>query len=125
MKSTLLLSCLLSLTVLHAQDTTAAAQIGEKLSNALIQKLSGELKAVMSAHGPVAALGFCSANAIKLTNEISDSSGGYTVKRVSLKERNSNNIPNKEESALLKEWETLLTSASPLPPYVLKPSAKG
>lgn len=125
MKSNLLILSLLASVALYAQDNPSTVQTGEKLSSALIQKLGGELKNVMSAHGPVAALGFCSANAIKLTKEVSDASGGYTLKRISLKERNPSNRATAEEKALFQEWEALIAAQKPLPPYTIKSSATG
>ncbi len=125
MKTTLFLASFLTLSTLYAQENPTSIQTGEKLSAALIQKLGGELKSVMAAHGPVTALGFCSANAIKLTKEVSDASGGYTLKRVSLKERNPSNGASAQEKALLKEWEALISAQQPLPPYAIRASAGG
>ena len=93
-----------------------SVQIGERVSTALIQKLSGQLKEQIIKNGPIAALGFCNASAQTLTQEVSTSSH-YNVKRVSLLERNPINRANAQESAILTAWQNSLNTAQPLPPY--------
>lgn len=116
--STLLLSSVMLSVSLNAQETSKeqTVQIGEKVSAALVQKLGGELKAQMAKNGPVAALGFCSSQAMTLTKEVSDTTH-YSVKRVTLHERNPQNRANAQESRILSAWQNKLKEAQPLPAY--------
>lgn len=84
-------------------NETAALQLGEKASAALVQKLGGELKAVMQKDGPVEAVNFCSKNAISLTHEVSKAHG-VKLKRVTLQQRNPLNRPNSEEIEIMNTW---------------------
>jgi predicted acyltransferase len=112
--STLLLSTLILSSSLIADSKSM--QIGDTVSTALIQKLGSELKAQMMTNGPVAALGFCNASAQTLTQEVSHSSH-YSVKRVSLLDRNPQNRANAQESAILNAWQNTLNTSKPLPSY--------
>ncbi|HEX5670309.1 MAG TPA: DUF3365 domain-containing protein [Sulfuricurvum sp.] len=116
--STLLLSTLMVTLPLYAQNDSneESAKIGETVSAALIQKLGGELKMQMTKNGPIAALGFCNASAQTLTKEVSATTH-YTVKRVSMLERNPQNRANAQEAAVLNAWQAKLNAAQPLPAY--------
>lgn len=116
--TSLLLSSFMITLPLHAQNdpTQESAKIGESVSTALIQKLSGELKAQMSQNGILAALGFCNASAQTLTAEISNTTN-YRVKRVTLLDRNPQNLANSEESAILNAWQKKLNESQVLPAY--------
>ncbi len=87
---------------------------GDAVSSALVQKLGGELKTQMQTSGAIAALHFCSANALMLTDQIAKESK-TSIRRVSLNSRNPYNTPTKEEAALLNEWAALVKNAQPLP----------
>ncbi len=116
--STLLFSSLLLSLPIFAQNSSNenSAKIGDTVSTALIQKLGGELKAQMTKNGLIAALGFCNASAPSLTHEISTMTH-YTVKRVSMLERNPQNRANATESSILSRWQEKLTAGQPLPAY--------
>jgi len=87
---------------------------GDKVSSALLQKLGGELKAKMQTSGPMGALHFCSQNALNLTEQIAKESN-TSIKRVTINNRNPLNKASQQESELLKEWDTLVKNAQPLP----------
>lgn len=125
MKRFLPISLLFTSTLLLASPSTEekAIQKGNDLSSAVLQKLGGELKSQMQTNGVMGALHFCSQNALTLTEQIAKESN-TSIKRISLKNRNSFNAAQKEEIALLNQWETLVKSAQPLPPQVLNVSDK-
>ena len=116
--TSLLLSSFMMTLPLHAQNgpQEESAKIAETVSTALIQKLGGELKAQMSQNGILAALGFCNASAQTLTAQISTTTH-YQVKRVTLLDRNPQNLANTEESAILNAWQKKLNEAQVLPAY--------
>lgn len=91
---------------------------GDQVSSALLQKLGGELKAQMQTSGPMGALHFCSQNALSLTEHIAKESN-TSIKRVSINNRNPVNQASPREVTLLNEWEKLVKSSQPLPPYTL------
>ena len=51
-------------------NETDALKLGENASTALVQKLGGELKAVMQKDGPIEAVNFCSKNALHIVEPI-------------------------------------------------------
>jgi hypothetical protein len=87
---------------------------GNQISTALLQKLGGELKSQMQTNGPMGALHFCSQNALTLTEQLAKESK-TSIKRVSINNRNPVNYPNKDEIALLNEWDKLVKNTQPLP----------
>ena len=91
-------------------NETDALKLGESASTALIQKLGGEVKAVMQKDGPVEAVNFCSKNAISLTHEVSKAHG-VKMKRVTLQQRNPLNRPTSEEINLMNTWMSAMTKA--------------
>lgn len=100
-------------------NESAALQKGESASTALVQKLGGELKAVMQKDGPVEAVNFCSKNAISLTHEVSKANG-VKMKRVTLQQRNPLNRPTPEEIEIMNTWGSQMAQAQ-LPTAVLTP----
>lgn len=87
---------------------------GNQISSVLLQKLGGELKSQMQTGGPMGALHFCSQNALTLTEQIAKESK-TSIKRISINNRNPVNKANKEETALLNEWDKLVANGQPLP----------
>jgi hypothetical protein len=93
-------------------------QKGTDVSKALVQKLGGELKTQMQAGGPIAALHFCSQNALILTDQIAKESG-TSLKRVSLQNRNPVNAATPEEKTVLNQWQAMINNKETLPAYKL------
>jgi len=122
----LFISFALSSTLLFAQPLSQeqAVQKGSAAAAALLQKLGGELKGQMQSGGPMAALRFCSQNALFLTDEVAKESN-TTIKRVSLKHRNPVNAATNDEKALLEKWETLHHSGKSLPTYEIQQHTNG
>lgn len=117
--SLILLSFISSLLLAEPLSQEAAIQKGSAASAALLQKLGGELKRQMQTGGPMAALRFCSQNALLLTDQVAKESG-VSIKRVSLKNRNPANAASAEEQIVLNGWEKLQQSGQPLPAYEIK-----
>lgn len=99
-------------------------QKGTEVSSALVQKLGGELKTQMQSGGPIAALHFCSQNALSLTEQIAKESG-TSIKRVSTQNRNPVNAATPEEKTLLSQWQTMIKNGEALPPYKLTKRSDG
>lgn len=100
------------------------AQKGTEVSTALVQKLGSELKTQMLSGGPIAALHFCSQNALSLTEQIAKKSG-TSIKRVSTQNRNPVNAATSEEKTLLNQWQTMLKNGETLPAYALTKRVNG
>lgn len=100
------------------------AQKGTEVSTTLVQKLGSELKAQMVSGGPIAALHFCSQNALNLTEQIGKETG-TSIKRVSLQHRNPVNAATSEEKTLLSQWQAMLKNGETLPPYKLTKLSNG
>ncbi len=86
---------------LDTNTETAAAK-------AAIQELAGalqaELKGAMQAGGPVAAIGICNTQAMPITQKTAIGQG-MLLSRVSLKNRNPANLPNKWQTVVLEDFE--------------------
>ncbi len=100
------------------------AQKGTEVSTALVQKLGGELKTQMQTGGPIAALHFCSQNALSLTEQIAKESG-TSIKRISIKNRNPLNAATSEEKAVLDQWQAMIKNKEALPAYQLTKQSDG
>jgi hypothetical protein len=80
-----------------AEQQAAMADDARKAAGSLIQQLGGELKQVMSAQGPEAAISVCKEKAPQIAAAVSRQSG-YDIKRVSPKNRNPNGAPDAWEA---------------------------
>jgi hypothetical protein len=117
---------LLVSTLLTAEPLTSEQMIqkGSEVSALLVQKLGGELTTQMQKGGPIAALHFCSQNALTLTDQIAKDSQ-TSIKRVSTRNRNPVNAATDEENILIKQWETMIQKKESLPEYALKKLPNG
>lgn len=118
------LSLISSLLVAEPLAQDQAIQKGSALASALVQKLSGELKAQIQSGGAVGALHFCTQNALVLSDQIAQESN-TSIKRVSAKNRNPINAATPEEQNILKQWEGLLQTQQPLPAYKIQAYSDG
>ncbi|MGA9045159.1 Tll0287-like domain-containing protein [Sulfuricurvum sp.] len=111
-----LLSLFLTSTLLTASPLSEEQMVtkGSEASALLLQKLGGELKNQMQTNGSMGALHFCSQNALTLTEQIAKESK-TSIKRISINNRNPVNKANKDEIALLNEWDKLVKNGQPLP----------
>ncbi|MDD2368840.1 MAG: DUF3365 domain-containing protein [Sulfuricurvum sp.] len=99
-------------------------QKGTEVSTTLVQKLGNELKTQMQTGGPIAALHFCSQNALSLTDQVAKESG-TAIKRVSIQNRNPVNAATFEEKAILNQWQAMLKNSETLPAYQLTKLSNG
>jgi len=95
-----------ALPMLHAQEFDKAAAVDEAkmITKMFAGQLQKELKGAMEAGGPVNALGVCNTEAMPITASASNDSGAI-VSRVSLKNRNPENVPNDLQAVVLEEFE--------------------
>ncbi len=109
MKKIRLLSLLIS-SLLFAQNVPKEIlDTGERVSQELLQQLGSKLKQEVSANGLVKAAEFCSANAMILTEEVNlHQLEGTSLKRISLKVRNTANAPQEDERKVLESMQKML-----------------
>jgi len=99
MVKSILLSTLLLGTSLAADTSSSAKEEGISAIKALGSKLKGELKSKFKEDpSGVTAASFCADSAMKITKEINSKlPGNVTVRRTSLKTRNSTNKPDETD----------------------------
>lgn len=90
-------------------DTTNLVAESRQTAGGLIQTLGGELKAAMTAGGPVQAIGVCKERAPKIAAEAAQRTG-MQIKRVSLKNRNPKGVPDAWETDALAGLEKRLAA---------------
>ncbi len=124
MKSALLASLLLSSALLGKEIPQEVIDTGNKVANELLQQLGSKLKHEAQTNGLLQAAEFCNSNALTLTEEVNlHQVEGISVKRISLKERNSANTPKPDEALVLESMEKMLKKKS-LPPYIIEANEK-
>lgn len=109
MKKTLLLSTLLCLSMLHAENNETKPQLSKKqegvkyikmLGKTLKTHLKSEMKSDKTA---LKALNFCTTKADELTQEINNKlPKGVSVRRTALKTRTDNNKPDALDTAIMQ-----------------------
>ena len=103
---TLLLSTLLSLSLYAAEEPTTV----KTEAIGYIKQLGGTLKSELQKHmqadpTAVAALGFCTAKAMEITDEVNKELPAHAkVRRTSLKTRNENNAPDATDIAVMQAY---------------------
>lgn len=108
MKPFFLMACLLVL-ALNCNAGQLATDSEKMAAKAAIKDFAGalrtELKTAMKAGGPVAAIGVCNTQALPISEEVS-ANHDMTISRVSLKNRNSTNVPNEWQKTVLENFES-------------------
>jgi len=99
------------------KDEVTYLKIGNEITDSVQITLKNNLMKAMQNGGPQNALRFCNAQAMKLTDVYSQKYG-TDVKRVSDKNRNSNNAPTETELAVLADFKAMLEAGEPLSPKV-------
>ncbi len=94
---------------------------GKEIGKATVNHLGKNLMKNMKAGGTAQAIPFCNASAQPLTDEIT-SKYNVTLKRTSLKIRNSKNAPNTTEKELLNQYLKSISKGEKLKPVVKKDS---
>lgn len=124
LKKALLTPLICAVALFATEIPQKVIQTGDKLSKELLKKLSTKLQYEMKTNGLIAAAGFCSSNALILTQEVNlHQVKGLSVKRISLKERNPANIPSQEEAKVLESLQKLLEKKE-LPSYMVEEGTK-
>ena len=113
MKTILSINLLILMLIISCGEKIQEAQITEKQKNEMRNNASefmGQLKSVLinqiKSEGTLNAVSVCSDTAQILTNDFSLKKGVY-IKRVSFRNRNKNNLPDKFEETVLKIFEQL------------------
>lgn len=100
-------------------DETELVAKGASVAGKLVQRLGGEVKTQMETSGPEGAVGFCSGNALMITDLLAKETG-TSIRRVSLKHRNPANAADVAERSVLERWEKMVQEGKTLPSYELK-----
>lgn len=102
------------------QDLSSSDQYlekGQKIAFATFGALSSELKAAMEEGGVKNAVQYCNTAALPITDKLAKENGA-SIKRTSLKLRNSKNAPTPEELAILEKFQQLEADSEAVKPIV-------
>ena len=120
----MLASLLFSSTLFAKEIPQDVIDTGAKLSQELLQQLSTKLKHEVQTNGLLQAAKFCNKNALTLTEEVNlRQVQGLSVKRISLKERNTANTPKADEALVLESMHKM-AEANALPAYIIEEEGK-
>ena len=108
--------CALLITICACADNTAQqAEVFEQQAQnkikTLAKNLKQELSGAMQSGGPVAAVQTCNLKAQEITHALNN---GISIKRTSLKLRNSKNAPDAWETQILNSFEEKLAEGTPI-----------
>lgn len=118
--ATALSTLLFGATLLANETPQNIIDTGDKVSKELLKKLGSNLKHKLKTNGLIAAANFCTEKAYILTQEVNlHQLEGVSVKRISLKERNSENRPSTDEIKVLTSMQKLLDEKK-LPAYIVE-----
>ena len=92
-----------------AEKQAALTDAARQTAAGLVQSLGGELKAAMTAGGPAAAIGVCKERAPKIAAEAAQKTG-FSIRRVSPKNRNPKAIPDAWEAEAQASLEKRLAA---------------
>jgi len=92
---------------------------GKEIAQATVKNLGSNLMKHMKEGGPEQAIPFCNTTANSLTEEVAKKYN-VSIKRTSLKIRNENNKPNKDEEEILNQYLASLSKGESLKPIISK-----
>jgi len=125
MKTAALLSVLFSSMLFAKEIPQNIIETGNKVSHELIGTLGTKLKHEVQTNGLLQAAKFCNSNALTLTEEVNlHQIEGISVKRISLKERNSANAAKPDEALVLESMHKMMKQKKNLPEYIIKEEGK-
>jgi hypothetical protein len=101
----LLLSALLIAANVDAGEPSSEVKAARAAIKSLFSQLVGELETAMKAGGPEKAIGVCNVKAPEIAEDI-NASGNVKVSRVSLNNRNPDNVPSDWQKTVLIEFES-------------------
>ena len=106
------------------QEGEEVARIADPAASELLRSLVGRLTGAMEDGGPVAAIDFCSTEAIALTLQVQEGlDEGLVLKRTSFRYRNPLNAPDEAEEEALVHFEDAIAAGESSPAtYVQKVS---
>jgi hypothetical protein len=106
------------------QEGEEVARIADPAASELLRTLVGRLTGAMEEGGPVAAVEFCSGEAIPLTAQVQAGlDDGLVLKRTSFRHRNPMNAPDEAEEEALLYFEDAIAARGTAPAtYVQKVS---
>jgi len=101
---------------LTLQEGEEVARIAGPAASELLRTLVGRLTGAMEEGGPVAAIDFCSTEAIPLTHQVQDGlAEGLVLKRTSFRYRNPENAPDEAEEEALVHFEDAIAAGESSP----------
>jgi hypothetical protein len=101
---------------LTVQEGEEVARIADPAASELLQTLVGRLTGAMEEGGPVAAIDFCSTEAIPLTLQVQGGlAEGLVLKRTSFRYRNPENAPDEAEEEALAHFEDAIAAGESSP----------
>ena len=89
-------------------DKEKAVSEAKQITKTFAEALKSELVTAMKSGGPINALGVCNIEAMPITSQIA-SQYSANVSRVSLKNRNPNNVPNEWQRVVLEDFNVRAT----------------
>ena len=101
-----------------------AVEKGKRVSAELLQALGGSLQERIQSKGIISGVNFCSQNGLSLTQKVAQETN-TTLKRVSVHNRNPQNLASDEETKILVRWNHLKEAKKPLPEYEVISQADG
>lgn len=101
---------------LTIQEGEEVARIADPAASELLRTLVGKLTGAMEEGGPVAAIDFCSTEAIPLTLHVQEGQAeGLVLKRTSFRYRNPANAPDEAEEEALVHFEDAIAAGETSP----------
>jgi hypothetical protein len=109
---------------LTIQEGAEVARVADPAASELLRSLVGRLTGAMEEGGPIAAIDFCSTEAIPLTLQVQEGlDEGMVLKRTSFRYRNPDNAPDEAEEEALVHFEDAIAAGESSPAtYVQKVS---
>ena len=92
---------------------------GKSIAMGTFKILNSKLKSAIKSGGPVAGIGVCSSEAMKLTDSISKVYN-VSLKRTSLKYRNEKNAPTGSEKSILESWQIQMDTGNSIKPSIVR-----
>jgi len=105
-------------TTVEVADSTVIKK-GKSIAMSTFKILNSKLKYAIKSGGPVAGIGVCSSEAMKLTDSISKVYN-VSLKRTSIKYRNEKNAPTDSEKSILELWQTQIDASKPIKPSIVR-----
>ena len=121
LQSIALISLSASLLLASQSELKEVKQTAKTTSQLLLKTLGSNMKKNMEAGGPMQALDFCSKEAYNLTEKVNKGlPKGVSVKRITLKARNSANSAQKDETTVLEALAKLQSANVVLPKMLIE-----